>query len=78
MEPIHIDITSVTSFDEINQLIDNSVDENSIIVGFSLGGFSAMNFAIQHPSKVKKLLIISGHMIPLEKPIELTHILNLL
>ncbi|WP_271405561.1 alpha/beta fold hydrolase [Tenacibaculum soleae] len=59
--PVHIDITLATSFDEINKIILSKIDKKAIIVGFSLGGFSALNFATHYPEKVKKLVIISAN-----------------
>ena len=59
--PVHIDITLATSFDEINKIILSKIDEKAIIVGFSLGGFSALNFAIHYPEKIKKLVIIAAN-----------------
>lgn len=59
--PVHIDITLATSFDEINKVILSKIDEKAIIVGFSLGGFSALNFAIHYPEKIKKLVIIAAN-----------------
>lgn len=59
--PVHIDITLATSFDEINKVILSKIDEKAIIVGFSLGGFSALNFATHYPEKVKKLVIIAAN-----------------
>ena len=61
IQPIHIDITPATSFDEINKIILNHIEAPATIVGFSLGGFSAMNFAIHHPEKVKKLVIVTAN-----------------
>ena len=59
--PIHIDITPANSFDEINTIIANHIEVPATIVGFSLGGFSAMNFAVHHPEKVKKLVIVAAN-----------------
>ena len=56
INPIHIDITSASSFDEINNIILKSISSPTILVGFSLGGFSAMNFTSQYPEKVEKLV----------------------
>ncbi|WP_428743408.1 alpha/beta fold hydrolase [Tenacibaculum sp.] len=61
MLPIHIDITPANSFDEINDLIQSHIEEPATIVGFSLGGFSAMNFAVHHPKKVKRLIIVAAN-----------------
>ena len=61
MIPIHIDITSATSFDEINKIILTKIEAPAIIIGFSLGGFSALNFAVHYPKKVMKLVIIAAN-----------------
>lgn len=58
--PIYIDTTAATSFDEINAIIDSTLTEPSIIVGFSMGGFAAMYFALKHPEKVRKLIVVSA------------------
>ena len=55
--PVHIDITPAKSFEEINQIILSEITESATIVGFSLGGFSTMNFSISYPKKGKKLII---------------------
>ena len=60
IQPIHIDITPATSFDKINEIILDNIETPATIVGFSLGGFSAMNFAIHHPERVKKLIIVAA------------------
>jgi pimeloyl-ACP methyl ester carboxylesterase len=59
--PEYIDITSATSFDEINTVILSKITSPAILVGFSLGGFSALNFATQYPEKIKKLIIIAAN-----------------
>ncbi len=59
--PIYIDITSATSFDEINEIIVAEIKTPAIIIGFSLGGFSALNFAVHYPEKIKKLVIIAAN-----------------
>ncbi|WP_299156403.1 alpha/beta hydrolase [uncultured Tenacibaculum sp.] len=61
IEPIYVDITSAISFKEINTIILSKIEEPAIIVGFSLGGFSALNFAIHFPEKVKKLIIVAAN-----------------
>ncbi len=60
-QPIYIDITTAKSFDEINNIILSKIEESAVIVGFSLGGFSALNFAIHYPKKVKELIIIAAN-----------------
>lgn len=70
--PIHIDITPAKDFEEINQIILSNITEPSIIVGFSLGGFSATYFATHYPEKVKKLVIVAANTNGLnEKEIQL-------
>ena len=59
--PIHIDITAAISFDVVNEIILSKIEEKAIIVGFSLGGFSALNFAIHYPDKIKKMIIIAAN-----------------
>ncbi len=58
--PEYIDITSATSFEEINQIINSKIKSQAILVGFSLGGFCALNFASQHPEKIKKIISIAA------------------
>tara|TARA_R110002124_G_scaffold231341_2_gene396637 strand:- start:7286 stop:7978 length:693 start_codon:yes stop_codon:yes gene_type:complete len=58
--PEYIDITSASSFEEINAIIDSKIENKAILIGFSLGGFSALNFATQHPDKIEKLIIIAA------------------
>jgi len=58
VNPVYIDITMAKSFEEINELINNAIDESGILIGFSLGGFSALNFAVKYPKKVEKLMMI--------------------
>lgn len=61
--PVHIDITLADSFEGINQLILNIIpkEEPVTLIGFSLGGFSAMNFALTYPEKVKRLVVIAAN-----------------
>ncbi|CAM1354387.1 alpha/beta fold hydrolase [Tenacibaculum ascidiaceicola] len=61
IQPIHIDITPANSFKEINQTILNYIEEPAAIIGFSLGGFSAMNFSVHYPEKVKKLVVVAAN-----------------
>ncbi|MBL4745555.1 MAG: alpha/beta hydrolase [Flavobacteriaceae bacterium] len=56
--PVYIDITPAKSFEAINELIADAIDEEGILIGFSLGGFSALNFTLKFPGKVSKLMMI--------------------
>ncbi|CAL2080289.1 alpha/beta hydrolase [Tenacibaculum sp. 190524A02b] len=67
IQPVHIDITAAISFDDINKIILTTINEPSILVGFSLGGFSIMNFAINYPNMVEKLVVIAANANGLEK-----------
>ncbi len=59
--PEYIDITSATSFEEINQIIISKITSPAILVGFSLGGFSALNFTCHYPEKINKLIIVAAN-----------------
>ncbi|MCF2874901.1 MULTISPECIES: alpha/beta fold hydrolase [unclassified Tenacibaculum] len=61
--PIHIDISNANSFEDINSIILSKIETETpvTIVGFSLGGFSALNFAIHFPNKIKKLIIVAAN-----------------
>lgn len=61
IDPVHIDISHATSFKEINTIIFSKIEAPATIVGFSLGGFSALNFAIHFPEKVKRLIIVAAN-----------------
>ena len=65
--PIYIDITPASSFAEIDTIILSNIQHPAILVGFSLGGFSAMHFATNHPEKVKKLIVIAASSNQLNK-----------
>ena len=65
--PVYIDITTASSFEEINAIINSKITRPAIVVGFSLGGFSALNFACQYPEKIKKLIIIATNAKGLSK-----------
>ncbi|PCH78067.1 MAG: hypothetical protein COB98_01525 [Flavobacteriaceae bacterium] len=56
--PVYIDISQANSFEEISELINQVIEEESILIGFSLGGFSALNFTLKFPEKVSKLMMI--------------------
>lgn len=56
-EEITVDLFSKDLLDLLNELHIDKVD----IVGFSLGGCIAMDFAIKYPSKVSSLVIMSSY-----------------
>ena len=44
--------------EDLYEFIENHQLFNPIIIGHSMGGKVAMNFALEHPSKVSKLIIV--------------------
>jgi len=54
------DITSENLSDDVAGLLDYMKIRNADIVGYSLGGGVAMQFAIRHPEKVRKVVSISA------------------
>jgi pimeloyl-ACP methyl ester carboxylesterase len=66
--------TAKTATDELVESLDELLEEESIssfvLAGHSLGGFLAAKYAIKHPEKVEKLILISpvglAHHPPLE------------
>ncbi|WP_196895874.1 alpha/beta fold hydrolase [Aureivirga marina] len=59
IETVYIDTTSATSFDEIDKIIDNSIENDAILVGFSMGAFAALHYTIHFPKKVSKLILLA-------------------
>ena len=43
---------------DLNELIDDHNLQNPIILGHSMGGKTAMNFALAHPEKLSKLIVV--------------------
>ena len=44
--------------DDLNELLNDEQIEKCILLGHSMGGKTAMNFAVQHPEKIIKLIIV--------------------
>lgn len=63
--PVYIDITSASSFGEINDIIFQAIDTSAVLVGFSMGGFAALNFTRLYPQKISKLILIAASDQPL-------------
>ena len=59
IEPIYIDTTSGSSFEEIGDIIDQKIEEGAILVGFSMGAFAALRYVIHHPERVSKLILLA-------------------
>jgi len=43
---------------DLNEFIDEHQLSNPVIIGHSMGGKTAMNFALIHPEKVQKLIVV--------------------
>ncbi len=67
INPIPIAITHCKSFEEINSKIAACIELPAVLVGFSLGGFAAMNFACNYPEKITKLIVIAANSSGLEE-----------
>lgn len=57
----HIELPSANNIDEITDELLNVLPKNKVyLVGFSLGGYIASNFAAKYPHRIKNLFIISN------------------
>lgn len=61
-------------YDEFSELC-NSIDEDIFLCGLSLGGVLALNYAIDHPKKVKALVLISTQYKMPKKLLKLQNVL---
>ncbi len=60
-EFIHLKIPQKENFDEIIEEIDKKIiDDSANILGFSLGGYIALYYALKYPKKVENLMVISS------------------
>jgi pimeloyl-ACP methyl ester carboxylesterase len=57
---IFIDTTSATSFIEIDTLLNESLEEKAQVVAFSMGAYAAMHFAVSHPNRIQKMIVIAA------------------
>lgn len=57
---IFIDTTPATSFSEIDVLLDDILEENAFVVAFSMGAYAAMHFAVSHPKRIQKMIVIAA------------------
>ena len=60
IEFINLAIPSLDTINEIAKHLAEQLDENSSLVGFSLGGYFASEIAIKFPHKVSNLLLVSN------------------
>lgn len=54
------DITSANLADDVAALLDLLKIPRADVIGYSLGGAVAMQYAIRHPGKARKVVVISG------------------
>ena len=58
---IHLEIPQYNTIDKIvTHLAKQIIKDDSLLVGFSLGGYLASALAIKYPDKIKKLLLLEG------------------
>ncbi len=56
--PVNVDKYSPQALSkQINDVLNNLSIEQVIILGYSMGGRAALNFAINHPNKIKGLIL---------------------
>jgi pimeloyl-ACP methyl ester carboxylesterase len=60
VEFTHLSIPSLETISDITDYIAAQLNENSSLVGFSLGGYFASEIAIKYPQKVSNLLLVSN------------------
>lgn len=60
-EFVHINIPNTQDYDEINTILDRTLEEKKVnILGFSLGSYIATYFTIMYPNRVKRLFNLAG------------------
>ena len=61
LDLIHLEIPQYNTIDKIvTHLGKQIIKDDSLLVGFSLGGYLASALAIKYPDKIKKLLLVSN------------------
>lgn len=65
-ELIALELPLKTNFDEMIEELNDSLPSSPInLLGFSLGGYLASYFAIKHPHRVSKLLVVGNSAAPI-------------
>lgn len=59
-ECIFIDTTLATSFSAIDALLAATLEENTLVVAFSMGAYAAMHFAVSNPKRIQKMIVIAA------------------
>lgn len=60
--------------DDLNYFLDSHQIKNPIVIGHSMGGKTAMNFAVAHPDKLSKLIVVD--IVPKSYPVHHDKILD--
>jgi pimeloyl-ACP methyl ester carboxylesterase len=55
-----LDLRHSESLSNMIELVNQVEDEKFVLVGFSMGGYVAQEFALQYPERVEKLIIIAS------------------
>jgi len=56
----HLPANAVYNLDTVSDAIKPVLEQNTIVVGWSLGGLIALNLAFRYPELIKKLVLVSG------------------
>ena len=60
-EIVYLKIPNTTSFDEKCEILNEQIkEENSTLIGFSLGGYTSLYFSLKYPNKVGKIFTIAA------------------
>jgi pimeloyl-ACP methyl ester carboxylesterase len=56
---IFIDTTLATSFEATDELLEATLEENALVVAFSMGAYVAMHFAVSYPNRIQKMMLMA-------------------
>ena len=60
-ELIYLNIPHTLDFNEMSEIINEQIKEdNSKLVGFSLGGYTSLYFSLKYPNKISKLYLLAA------------------
>jgi len=61
LEFIHLEIPQLNTIDKIvTHLAEHIVNDDSFLIGFSLGGYLASELTLRYPKRIKQLLLVSN------------------
>lgn len=67
-KPAAGDYSPITLMEEVNAFMETKGIRDAVFIGNSLGGAIAVMLAIDHPDKVKKLILLDAAGYPMKKP----------